>query len=358
MKEPTQTLRLQGGCRAGLRQRREPRLLLLGLRPGGGAGARQDRGDAEAARARQPGRRRMVDDPRRPPRHRHVSRPRRDHGRRRHALGDRRRGEHASASSATSVADGNQRAAYKAWIRARFGPVLESLGLPGTATDADGVQGRRATLLMLLGDAADDADVQRRARELALGLPRRSLRGAAQRRGAAVLRTAAAGGDRALYDRYVAKLAEDALAARGVLPLLQRARLVPRSGARSRSTLDFAALADVRSQDASTAHRDAPRPAGVAGQRRGRSSRIALAAADREARRVPGHPRHRRARSAASVRRSAATDDPAFFAKNPVPAGGARAAAGDRAHRDVRRARPAPVAAVHPLAVSTAVRRV
>ncbi len=34
---------------------------------------------------------------------------------------------------ADAVADANQRAAYKAWIRARFGPVLESLGLPGRA---------------------------------------------------------------------------------------------------------------------------------------------------------------------------------------------------------------------------------
>jgi len=150
----------------------------------------------------------------------------------------------------TSVADPNQRDAYKAWIRGRFGPVLESLGLPGHGTDADGIQGRRATLLMLLADDADDTALQRRARELALGyledpssLPP-SLVGA-------VLRAAASGGDRALYDRYVAQLStvrsmpEEYYRFLNALAWFRDPALVTR-------TLELAKSSEVRSQDAPT----------------------------------------------------------------------------------------------------------
>jgi len=151
---------------------------------------------------------------------------------------------------ATAVADENQRAAFKAWIRARFGPVLESLGLPGTATDADGTQARRATLLLLLGDTADDAGVQQRARTLALAylndrsaVPPNIVN--------AVLRTAAAGGDRALYDRYVAELPktrstpEEYYRFFNALGWFRDPALVTRS-------LEFASSDQVRSQDTST----------------------------------------------------------------------------------------------------------
>ena len=151
---------------------------------------------------------------------------------------------------AEAVADANQQGAYKAWIRARFGPVLESLGLPGRATDADGIQGRRATLLMLLGDTADDAAVQQRAKALALAyLDDRSA--VPPNIVGAVLRTAAAGGDRALYDRYVAEIAkarstpEEYYRFFGALAWFRDPALVAR-------TLEFAASTDVRSQDAPT----------------------------------------------------------------------------------------------------------
>jgi aminopeptidase N len=151
---------------------------------------------------------------------------------------------------ATSVADENQRAAYKAWVRARFGPVLESLGLPGRASDADGVQGRRATLLMLLGDTADDTAVQQRARTLALGYldDRTSVPPSVV---GAVLRTAAAGGDRALYDRYMAELTkaksnpEEYYRFFNALAWFRDPALVTR-------TLEFAGSPDVRTQDAPT----------------------------------------------------------------------------------------------------------
>ena len=151
---------------------------------------------------------------------------------------------------ATSVADENQRGAYKAWIRARFGPVLESLGLPGRASDADGIQGRRATLLMLLGDTADDAAVQQRARTLALGYldDRASVPPSVV---GAVLRTAAAGGDKALYDRYMAELTkakstpEEYYRFFNALAWFRDPALVTR-------TLEFAGSPEVRTQDAPT----------------------------------------------------------------------------------------------------------
>ena len=152
------------------------------------------------------------------------------------------------AAVGTAVADGNQRAAYKAWIRARFGPVLESLGLPGRATDDDGVQGRRATLLVLLGDTADDAGVQQRARTLAQAyLDDRSA--VPPSMATAVLRTAAAGGDRALYDRYLAELPktrgtpEEYYRFLNALAFFRDPALVTR-------TLEYALSTDVRSQDA------------------------------------------------------------------------------------------------------------
>jgi len=150
----------------------------------------------------------------------------------------------------TSVADPNQRGAFKAWIRARFGPVLESLGLPGKATDADGTQARRATLLELLGETADDTAVQQRARTLALAyLDDRTA--VPPNVANAVLRTAAAGGDKALYDRYVAELAktrstpEEYYRFFTALAHFRDPALVTR-------TLEFAISTDVRSQDTST----------------------------------------------------------------------------------------------------------
>ena len=150
----------------------------------------------------------------------------------------------------TAIADEGQRAAYKAWIRARFSPVLASLGLPGRATDAEGVQGRRGTLLLLLGDTADDTAVQQKARELALGylndpasLPPSLV--------TPVLRTAAAGGDAALYERYVAQLAKTRSTPEEYYRFLNALAWF-RDPALVRRTLEMALSAEVRSQDAPT----------------------------------------------------------------------------------------------------------
>ena len=108
---------------------------------------------------------------------------------------------------AHTVADADQQAPFQQWIRDRFGAALAGIGMPGEARDSDDLQARRATLLMLVGVVGNDVEVQRRARELAVryitdptSLPP-SLAGT-------VLQVAAASGDRALYDQYVAQLAK------------------------------------------------------------------------------------------------------------------------------------------------------
>jgi hypothetical protein len=104
-----------------------------------------------------------------------------------------------------------QRPKYQQWIRARFGPVLESLAVPGSMRDTDERQSRRGTLLGLVGVVGNDAAYQRHARGLAETYiaDRTSLPGTLA---PVVLRVAAASGDAALYEQYVAqtqKLAAD-----------------------------------------------------------------------------------------------------------------------------------------------------
>ena len=114
--------------------------------------------------ADQPARRRVVDGARRPPRHRPLSRPRGGHGQRRDAGRSPRRSRTGWRRSATTSPTPRSGPRYQAWIRARFGPVLTALGLPGPAGDSDDRQGRRGTLLHLVGVTGNDPDVQRKAR--------------------------------------------------------------------------------------------------------------------------------------------------------------------------------------------------
>ncbi len=95
--------------------------------------------------------------------------------------------------------------AFQAWIRTHFGKQLSTLGLPGSSNETDEVHQRRATLLELIGIIADDRDVQKQSRELAAQYLKdpHSLPATIA---PTVLRVAAFGGDRALYDQYVAKL--------------------------------------------------------------------------------------------------------------------------------------------------------
>ena len=150
---------------------------------------------------------------------------------------------------ASSIANADERPAFQAWTRRRFGPALEAVGLPGSATDSDDVQSRRAALLGIIGGAGDPV-VTRRARELAeqylanpSTLPPTLVR--------PVLQVAAANGDAALYERYMAKLAasvaqpEEYNRFLNALTAFQDPSLVKR-------TLEYALSDAVRSQDAPT----------------------------------------------------------------------------------------------------------
>ncbi len=106
---------------------------------------------------------------------------------------------------AGSIVDPEQQPQFQRWIRDRFGPVLSKVGLTGNPRDPDYLQGRRATLMLLLGVSGGDTTVLGRAREMAgqyLADP--SSIGASL--APAVLRLAAVSGDRALYDRYLFKM--------------------------------------------------------------------------------------------------------------------------------------------------------
>ena len=148
------------------------------------------------------------------------------------------------------IADPGQQPAFQRWIRERFTPALNALGLPGDAADSDDRQLRRATLLLLVGDTGNDPDVQKRARELAeryIEDPRSLPPSLAP----AVLRIAAISGDQALYERYVAQL--DKLGANpeeyyrffNALPAFRDPGLVKR-------TLEFSLSSSVRTQDTAT----------------------------------------------------------------------------------------------------------
>jgi aminopeptidase N len=148
---------------------------------------------------------------------------------------------------AGAIANSDEVPAFQSWVRRRFGPALDAVGLPGTASDPDDTQSRRAALLGIMGSASDPA-VARRARELAeqyLASPS-SLPPSLVRQ---VLGVAAANGDAALYDRYVAKLAASSAQPEeydrflNALPAFRDPALVTR-------TLEYALSSSVRSQDA------------------------------------------------------------------------------------------------------------
>jgi aminopeptidase N len=140
-----------------------------------------------------------------------------------------------------------QRAAYQAWIRQRFGPVLERLGWPGTNADNEELQTRRAELLSLVGGAGNDPSIQQRAYELATKYltDRSSLPATVA---GPILRLAARPGGAPLYDQYVSQL--QALSAQpeeyyrffNALPSFSDPALVQR-------TLAYAISPAVRTQD-------------------------------------------------------------------------------------------------------------
>ncbi len=147
-----------------------------------------------------------------------------------------------------TIADPKERDAYAAWLRRTFRPALDAIGDEPKAGDSDDVLTRRGELWELLGLTAGDTALQARARTLAEGyladpssLPPSFV--------VPVLQVAAAGGDAALYDRYVAA-AKASLNAPEQYYRLFNALASFRSPELAERTLAFALSPEVRSQDA------------------------------------------------------------------------------------------------------------
>jgi aminopeptidase N len=148
-----------------------------------------------------------------------------------------------------AIASDAERAHFDEWIRGRFSPVLDALGLPGSADDPDDRQAVRATLVGLLAGAVD-TDVRDQAHALALRYleERQSVPPNIVRQ---VLRAAAMNGDQQLYERYLARLRastnqpEEYSRFLTALVSFRDPSLVSR-------TLDLALSPEMRSQDSPT----------------------------------------------------------------------------------------------------------
>jgi aminopeptidase N len=148
-----------------------------------------------------------------------------------------------------AIAGEADRAPLNAWIRAKFGPALDAIGIDPKPGDSDDVQTRRGVLMGLLGSAGDER-VRAKATALTLAYLDRvdsvspSLIGAA-------LNIAAGAGDAALYDRLRAKMQASAATPDiyyrlfGALPAFRDPALVQR-------TLASTLTDEVRSQDVPT----------------------------------------------------------------------------------------------------------
>jgi len=136
---------------------------------------------------------------------------------------------------------------FEEWVRRRFGPELMTLGLPGSASDSDDRQSRRATLLALVGVTGNSPDVQRQTRDLALKYVADPM-SVPPTLASTALTVAAYGGDAMLYDLYMAQLPkltgkpEEYYRFFNALPSFRDPALVQR-------TLRFAISTDVRTQD-------------------------------------------------------------------------------------------------------------
>jgi aminopeptidase N len=153
------------------------------------------------------------------------------------------------AHAAEYFVSSGERTRFQQWIRTRFEPVLNQLGVPGTGTD-ELEHERRASLLYLVGIWGGSPDVQRRALDLANSYVAKSstLPGTLV---PSVLQVAAFGGDAELYDRYLARLDQPASQPEeyyrffNALPYFDDPPLVTR-------TLQLALSPKVRTQDIGT----------------------------------------------------------------------------------------------------------
>jgi aminopeptidase N len=143
-----------------------------------------------------------------------------------------------------AIADPSERPTFDAWVARTFRPALDRIGIEPRPGDSDDVNSLRGTLLTVL---SSDPGVQQRARAMALryldapsAVPPTLVR--------AVLQVAAAGGDAALYDRYLAQMNASTATPEEYYRLFGTLGAFADPALRSR-TLNFA-LKDARSQDA------------------------------------------------------------------------------------------------------------
>jgi aminopeptidase N len=142
----------------------------------------------------------------------------------------------------------DQRTRYEAWIRARIGPVLTALGLPGDPNEDEQRHVRRAELLALMAVAGNDPAIQRRALDLGLRYVA-SPTSLHPNLAPTVLRLAAMAGNATLYEVYLLQLErlsadpEEYFRFFNALPWFRDPALVQR-------TLRLAVSPDVRTQDA------------------------------------------------------------------------------------------------------------
>jgi len=148
------------------------------------------------------------------------------------------------------IASPDERPRFEAWVRARFAPALNALGLPGDPKDSDDRQWRRAELLTIVGLIGNDAAVQRQAREMAQGYIA-NPRSLSATLAPTVLRVAAVHGDRALYDQYFAQLTKTSAAPELYYRYFNALSWFS-DPALAKRTLEYAASPAARSQDSAT----------------------------------------------------------------------------------------------------------
>ena len=143
-----------------------------------------------------------------------------------------------------------QRPRFEQWVRDRFTPALNAADPFAPGTRSEDQQARGAALVSLVGITGNSPELQRRARELAVGYIAnpRSIAGTLA---PVVLSAGAMGGDAALYDRYVEQLKRPGIEPEeyyrffNALSWFRDPALITR-------TLEFAVSNDVRSQDTGT----------------------------------------------------------------------------------------------------------
>jgi aminopeptidase N len=146
---------------------------------------------------------------------------------------------------AGGIATAGEQAALQAWVQARFRPALDAIGLTNGLGDSDDVNSRRGTLLQLL---SSDPAVQAQARALAEAYMANPA-SLSPTLVAPVIQVAAAGGDAALYDQFLARMAA-ATAAPEQYYRYFNALAAFRDPALVTRTQQYALSAPVRSQDA------------------------------------------------------------------------------------------------------------